>query len=380
MSLAAPDEFWPGGQSLPDAEAAQDDPAAGASPSPWSPGSTAFWTAHAAGWAFFAVLGLISRMFLFGDATLAVTMTLLLDPLGFALTGFAHVLYLSRTRHRPAATVAVMLAASIAAGILLMLAAGAVKTQVFPWLPVDGPETKPLYPAAYYSTLFVVWSLIYVGSRSEAVARRDRMRRSEAEAAVARAELKRLRLQLDPHFLFNALNTIAAEIPEDPDAAIEMTRRVASYLRYSLDPQTRPICSLGEEIEAVEAYMRIQELRFGDRLRCTVAVEPDLGAVPLPHLIVQGLVENAVKHGLRRGPRSLEVRVAARRTGPETITVEVSNPGRLAPSEEGRAGLGLVNARRRLELHYPRRHELALIESAGQVTARLRLEGRPCFA
>ncbi|WP_395677401.1 sensor histidine kinase [Inquilinus sp.] len=135
-------------------------------------------------------------------------------------------------------------------------------------------------PTVFYTAVFLGWSLAHFWIRADVVARPERVRRSEAQAAATRAELQRPRLQLAPHFLFNALNTVAAEIPDNPDSALEMTHRIAAYLRYSLDPQTRPVCPLTDEIEAVRAFVRIQELRFEDRLRCVVEMDPAVRAVP----------------------------------------------------------------------------------------------------
>jgi signal transduction histidine kinase len=339
-----------------------------------------FWRANAAAWVFIAFFGLVSRLATFDDATLTVVLTLVLDPIGFLLTSAAYKLYLERTRHRGAVVAARALACSVLGGILQMVIANAVKDGLFPDIPEGNMAANDAVPAVFYTAVFLGWSLAYFWIRADVEARSERARRSEAQAAAIRAELQRLRLQLDPHFLFNALNTVAVEIPDNPEAALEMTHRIAGYLRYSLDPQTRPVCPLSEEIEAVRAYVRIQELRFEDRLRCTVEPDPRASAVPVPHLIVQGLVENAVKHGLRTYAGPLEIRVAARRPDHDTVAIAVTNPGRLAPRTDDRPAVGLANTRRRLELHYPARHELTLAQEGETVVARLVLKGTACFA
>jgi LytS/YehU family sensor histidine kinase len=316
----------------------------------------------------------------FGDAGLTVVLTLVLDPIGFLLTTAAYKLHLERTRHHGAVAAAWVLACSVLGGILQMVIANAVKDGLFPDIPDGNMAASDAIPAVFYTAVFLGWSLAYFWIRADVEARSERARRSEAQAAATRAELQRLRLQLDPHFLFNALNTVAVEIPDNPEAALEMTHRIAACLRYSLDPQTRPVCPLSDEIEAVRAYVRIQELRFEDRLRCTVELDPRASAVPVPHLIVQGLVENAVKHGLRTSAGPLEIRVAARRLDDDAVAIEVTNPGRLGPRTDDRPAVGLANTHRRLELHYPARHELALAQEGETVMARLVLRGAACFA
>jgi two-component system LytT family sensor kinase len=339
-----------------------------------------FWRANTAAWIFIAFFGLISRLVAFYDVTLAVALTLVLDPIGFVLTAAAYKFYLERTSDRGAVIAAWALACSVPGGLLQMGIANALKDGLFPDIPEGNIAVNDAVPAVFYTAVFLGWSLAYFWIRADVDARTERVRRSEAQAAATRAELRRLRLQLDPHFLFNALNTVAVEIPDNPEAALEMTLRIAAYLRYSLDQQTRPVCPLSDEIEAVRAFIRIQELRFEDRLRCTVEMDPAVRAVPVPHLVVQGLVENAVKHGLRSSDETLNIRVTARRLTDDAVVIEVVNPGQLTPHAGDRPALGLANTRRRLELHYPSRHELSLTQDGNTTVARLLLTGDACFA
>ena len=339
-----------------------------------------FWRANAAAWLFIAFFGLISRLVAFNDVTLAVTLTVVLDPIGFVLTAAAYKFYLERTSHSGAAIAVRALACAVPGGVLQMAISKALKDGLFPDIPEGNIAVNDAVPAVFYTAVFLGWSLAYFWIRADVDARSERVRRSEAQAAATRAELQRLRLQLDPHFLFNALNTVAVEIPENPEAALEMTLRIAAYLRYSLDQQTRPVCPLSDEIEAVRAFIRIQELRFEGRLRCSVEMEPAARAIPVPHLVVQGLVENAVKHGLRSSIETLDIRVTARRMAQDAVAIEVVNPGRLASRVGAQPGVGLANTRRRLELHYPSRHELSLVQDGDMVVARLLLTGDACFA
>jgi two-component system LytT family sensor kinase len=194
-----------------------------------------------------------------------------------------------------------------------------------------------------------------------------------------RAELHQLRLQLDSHFLFNVLNTVAMEIPEEPDTALEMIHRITAYLRYLLENQKRRVCPLSDEIEAMLAYVRIQELRFEGRLDCVVEMDPAARPIVVPHLVLQPLVENAVKYGLRSPAGRFTVGITVLRQGDDTV-IEVSNPGRLETRPRDRPAVGLANIRRRLELHYPSGHALTLIQSGDNVVARLMLRGSACFA
>src|SRR5690606_20087425 len=102
-------------------------------------------------------------------------------------------------------------------------------------------------------------------------------------------ELEHLQLQVEPHFLFNSLNTIVAEITERPVIAEEMTRRLAGYLRYSLDRRGRGLCRMEEEIEAAQAYIAILALRFDKRLACHCKIDPATLNIEVPHMTLQGL-------------------------------------------------------------------------------------------
>jgi two-component system LytT family sensor kinase len=339
-----------------------------------------FWRVHVATWIFIALFSLVSRVAAFDNIPLALTVTLILEPIGFGLTALAHKTLMAWPRRRPSVTVLLVVVFSILGGLLQMGIVNAVKDAFFAELDHTSMARADAIPVIYYTAIFLGWSLAYFWIQADVEARSERVRRSEAEAAATRAELRQLRQQLDPHFLFNALNTVASEIPDRPDAALEMTHRIAAYLRYSLDQQSRPVCALPDEIEAVRAYVRIQELRFEGRLRCVVEMDPAVRSVAVPHLIVQGLVENAVKHGLRSSAETLEIRVIARRTGDDTTVIEVTNPGRLTARTGDRPAVGLANTRRRLELHYPQRHELSLTEDGNIVLARLMLRGPACFA
>ncbi|MGU3492566.1 sensor histidine kinase [Xanthobacteraceae bacterium A53D] len=348
-----------------------------------------FWQANLAGWLFIASLNFTARAIFFGDAGDAAARTLIFDSIGFCLTWLMHVLVGRHIRSPASVAVAIPLAlvfCVVGAGIewgvaeLLRRLPGLV-----PQLQstTGGPYITPLY----YTLIFSGWIICYFWLSAHRTVHREQMQREEAVSMAARAELQRLRVQLDPHFLFNALNTVATETYDRPDVAHEMIRRICDYMRYSLDHQARPVCPLSEEIEAVGAYLRIQELRYDGRLTCTVQLAPEAAAFPVPHLILQGLVENAVKHSL--GPAAhtpLQITVSARLDN-EQLFIAVSNTGTYRPGPSpsqgggpGSGGLGLANIRRRLQLHYPDGHRFTIGQERELVCARMMLRGPICFA
>jgi LytS/YehU family sensor histidine kinase len=338
-----------------------------------------FWRAQIAGWLFGALFAVVSRVLAFEDVAFALALTVVLEPLGFALTTLAHRIFRHRISGITLTVVAVALALSIAGGVLQMLIANAIKDILQPNIDPDYGANGDVIPAIYYTLIFLGWSLAYLWIKADADARRQRIQRHQAREEALRAELHQLRLQLDSHFLFNVLNTVAMEIPEEPDTALEMIHRITAYLRYLLENQTRRICPLSDEIGAMLAYVRIQELRFEGRLDCVVDVDPAAREIPVPHLVLQPLVENAVKHGLRSPIERFTVGITVERLA-DDIVIEVSNPGRLARRVTDRPAIGLANVRRRLELHYPSGHALSLTQAGDNVVARLMLRGPACFA
>jgi signal transduction histidine kinase len=172
-----------------------------------------------------------------------------------------------------------------------------------------------------------------------------------AEQAALRAELQALRAQINPHFLFNSLNSIAALIRIRPAEAEELTESLADLFRYSLRSSQHPTVRLAEELHSIDLYLDIERARFGERLRVTIDVPGSLHNVTVPSLILQPLVENAVRHGVGKTDRSCDVFISGRRSnGMMTFSVEDTGPGFLTtdPDVVFASGTGLRNVRDRL--------------------------------
>jgi hypothetical protein len=233
-----------------------------------------------------------------------------------------------------------------------------------------------------YIIVLMAWSGLFLSYayRLDLEAERERSLRALSLASESRWQM--LRYQVNPHFLFNALNSIRALVDEDPGRARNMITELADFFRYSLlETQARDV-PLGDELRAIQSYLTIQRIRFEDRLRVTVEVEPRAEQVRLPGFLIHPLVENAVKHGLdaRKGP--VELRIRAALVG-EVLDVEVANTGvlRSAPLHPvgGQGGVqgtgtGLANIRERLAHAFPGRHRFELREDDGWVRATLSVE------
>lgn len=222
--------------------------------------------------------------------------------------------------------------------------------------------------------LVMLWSALYITAQMVRRYHEAKTRALELELAAEQSRLQNLQAQVNPHFLFNSLNSVRALIMEDRDRAAEAVTRLAAILRYSLRSDREPTVSVAEEMETVQHYLALEQMRFEERLRTTLEVDPGAREARIPALLIQTLVENSLKHGIARLTAGGQVRVQVKRLGSE-VGIEVRNTGGLAaPASE--SGIGLANARERLRLLYGGAARLELREEAGEVTARVELPYR----
>lgn len=197
---------------------------------------------------------------------------------------------------------------------------------------------------------------VYVADHYRATRERT-LRAAQLETQLSRAQLQSLELQLQPHFLFNALNTISSTMYDDPAAADEMLSHLADLLRASLGAQRGQEVPLRQELETLGHYLSLVHARFGDRLRVRLTVDLSARELLVPSLLLQPLVENAVRHGRASTDGAGQIEVKARREG-ETLRLEVSDDGgEAAGAGEKGSGLGLALTRERLRLLYGEAHE-----------------------
>jgi signal transduction histidine kinase len=181
---------------------------------------------------------------------------------------------------------------------------------------------------------------------------------TRAQALAYDAQLRMLHYQINPHFLFNTLNAISTLVLEKRNEAAEsMLLKLAGFLRYSLDRQPTALANLSAELEAQRKYLEIEQTRFDDKLKVHFEIEPGLENAKLPSLILQPILENAIKYAVTPRVDGGSVTVSAQRDG-EVLRIVVEDDGPGLPSEEARPrrrGVGLANIRERLELIYGQR-------------------------
>ncbi len=218
--------------------------------------------------------------------------------------------------------------------------------------------------------LVCYWVILAVlrGMESRRRLRDERLRSAALETQLVQSQLQALRMQLQPHFLFNTLNAISALALSDPAQARLMIARLADFLRLTLEERHAQQVPLTRELQFLECYLAIQQVRFQDRLGVQWEVHADTHDAAVPHLILQPLVENALRHGLLAKADYGRLCIAAQRVGDE-LYLSVDDDGLGLPPDGAREGIGLGNTRARLRM---------LFGDAARLELRPRLGGGTC--
>jgi len=227
----------------------------------------------------------------------------------------------------------------------------------------------PLSHTADYKFTFVivliVGTVIYVYS-SQRESMKARLKAKELDVAKLKqlktqAELQTLQSKINPHFLYNSLNSIASLIHEDADKAEDMTLKLSKLFRYSINSQQENMALIKDEMEIVNTYLAIEKVRFGDRITFSSAIEDSLTNQRIPRFLIQPLVENALKHGLNHTAQNGILNIELRRQG-ERIVIEVADNGSPFPDELN-MGYGLQSTYDKLGLLYGDDYEMQLINN-----------------
>lgn len=352
----------------------------------WSPLFSSFWTLQGVGWGTYGLLWYLASLPIYDGIEVSLLVgairVLYYVGLGASVTLVFRPLYRRLWERR--ASLPIMLGASLACSLF---GAGG-------WLfcfegvkwPLEQASFSGAYGAAslwYFArplvsntVVLLAWSTLYFGIKYQRNLLVQQERTLRAETLAREAQLQMLRYQINPHFLFNTLNTLVSLIGEDDRRAKQFVHELAEFLRYSLlDTDTRTV-SLHEEVEVVRSFLSIEKLRYEDDLRVEFDVDPATESVPIPPFLIQALVENAVKHGRASAPVPLQVCLATTLED-GALRIRVANTGRLAPSPaagSGHGGIGLTNLRERLQRLYPNRHRFTLEEEDGWVRAEVALQ------
>ena len=261
--------------------------------------------------------------------------------------------------------VPLLLVAGICVAVVVYLMLDFARDALFT-MPVRRRRAGGLMPLRQLGRFqFVNQLVVYFAVLAAGYAReyflRDKRRGEDAaklQAQLAEARLDALRMQINPHFLFNTLNAVAALVERDPVGVRRMIARLSDLLRHTIDSRATDEITLDEELTFVRRYVEIMEVRFQGRLTVTFQIEPAAQSALVPNLILQPVVENAFEHGVGRSTGMGEIAIAARIRGENLeVTIRDNGPG---VGDVERSGIGLTNTRARLEQMYGSEASLSL--------------------
>lgn len=333
-----------------------------------------FWRFQLAGWAAIVLLTFPLKVALAGSIPGALVLSLIRDGSSFALTLGMWVIYrrLLREQTRYCAIVPVVTGVCLSAGIL--------QTGLFLLLHDIFPLEKEIvfirsveFSLFYERTaVLVCWSLLYVGIKRMRDGMQRELRLSLLESEKRGAELKLLRAQMNPHFLFNALTTIEAASEKQMPEVSGMLQSLAEYLRYSLTHRNDDLVPMGEEYDALMGFLDLEKARLDGNLSIDCQIDTEARKALVPRIILQPLVENAIKYGSETSPSPLQLRLRVSRADPE-IQMEVSNSGHWIEKEKSRTagGVGLENLQRRLVLLYSGEHRMEISKKEDSVSVQI---------
>lgn len=340
-----------------------------------------FWRLQITGWGLYACMTLPLKVVLYESIAYALLVTVFRESFGFILTSALRYIYckLGLSVDRPIRLVLFVLCiAFIGSGLDTLLGM---------WIEYIGGRTKsgdPIFGIfVFRALLFTVWSLLFFSIKDLLAARTRLAKLHAAESAARDAEILMLRAQVSPHFLFNAFNTILADLDERNHEMVPVVRGLSDYFRYSLANHDEVFVTLGQEYDAIMSYLTVEKARFRESLEIDCYLDPDLRNLEVPGIFLQPLIENALKFGHMSSPTPLKLCLHIKVAPDGRAIVEVSNSGKWhEPSEERRnkdiGGQGLSVLRRRLDLLYPGRHSLETLhpDDEEQVTIRIFLPFR----
>jgi len=351
--------------------------------------TNSLWKLQLIGWSMYFVLMLLTFLTRDTDETFAYILAVksFRTATGFSLSCALWLIYRNIATHNiverknlnrdsMGKTIIIILVLSILFGILWTL----IET-IFFWatLPnfdiAHSLQYKPRVALSYGVTL-LAWSAIYFGIAYWKQVQIEHQDALNAALLAETAQLDLLRYQLNPHFLFNALNSIRASVSPNNTAAKEMITQLSEFLRHSLMSNNNKESTLSEEFESLENYLAIEKVRFEEALEVELNIAEKAKTILIPSFLLNPLVENAIKHGFLTGPEVLKVHVSARLEIDGTLIIEVKNTGHLNSAEQNtrdRTKIGLYNVQERLKKQLPDKSSFRLFEENGFVVASIKI-------
>lgn len=320
-----------------------------------------FWTLQLAGWSGWASIFYLGVL-VWGRAPQNYAIYLpIVATIGMLITLFLRAVYRKTWNAEVVRRLFVIFAASYLAGVVWMACRATIFHQMFPderkEYEKEGMEFFSYFDGATSAFwVMLVWSGLYFGIKYYMLLQEEKQRSLKMMSMAHEAQLKMLRYQLNPHFLFNTLNAISTLIlDKDTELANTMVTRLSHFLRYSLHSDPMQKVTVAEEVEALRLYLDIEKVRFDERLTLHFDIEPDAETALMPSLLLQPLVENSIKYAISQSVHGGSIAVAAQVFGGELL-LSVADDGPGLDLRNGKApkggGVGINNSRERLREVY----------------------------
>ena len=322
-----------------------------------------FWLAHTAGWFGFAFVHYLGSL-QHDLRDIFVIIIFLNAYAGWLFTVPLRYIYRKAWNFPPIKIALVVILSSYFTGVLWQI----VKNINYWEIYKHGyePEFWYMYTRSTLGSFYIIlsWSGLYFGSKYYQMLQIEKQNVLKANAVAHQAQLKMLRYQLNPHFLFNTLNAISTLIlVEENKIANSMVTKLSEFLRYSLDKDPLKKVSLQTEIQALQLYLAIEQVRFEDRLQLDFKINDDCQAALVPSMILQPLAENAIKHAIAVQEQGGKITISVQRFA-DDLLISVADNGPGADIINGNlhreSGVGLVNTRERLQALYHEKFSLVV--------------------
>jgi two-component system sensor histidine kinase AlgZ len=337
---------------------------------PFASTTRAYWACQAIGWGLYVAVTILQLLDAGLGLALAVAAPVVAAVIGIALT---HGVRAMIRRRRWLARSSGALLARVVASSLVCACIHVGLLGVLEVILLAKPESTALdlaFAVVRWTIVFFAWHALYVGFGLVQERQRAAFDRVELERALGEAKLRALENALNPHFVFNALNTIRALVNTDAARADAAVTQLARLLRYALAAGREELVTVAHELDIVDDYLAIERLRLDARLHIERDIDEAATRGRVPAMLVQTLVENAIKHGVARLPEGGTLRISAR-IADDLLAIQVDNPR--APTVAPGPGIGLANATERLRLLCGAGASLRLDLTDARATARLEI-------
>jgi Putative regulator of cell autolysis len=341
----------------------------------FSKSKNSFWILQISGWLFYWLMICVTFLTVLPEdkSVLLLFQTKFVRALiGFSLTCLMRLIYKRFVKTQNFVRAAwLAVACSIGFGVVWTYLSMAFYSSISEDFDFPTAHARAPRDILDFSITLLSWSALYFGVKFWRAWQTERENALQSAALAQRAQLEMLRYQLNPHFLFNALNSIRASVDEDSARAKQMITQLSEFLRYSLLHESEKKIPLRDELEAVRNYLSIEKIRFEEKLAVEFDVEKAAEECKVPAFLLNPLIENAVKHGRRTNEKPLMIKISAKFSG-DRLLLEVSNSGSLQNGSDG--GIGLKNVRERLEKLFAENGKFDLLQENGFVKARIEIK------